>query len=154
MLLLIYLLGVTTVCLYVLFPSDTAKAFIESAVSRSNPDVQLPIKQVRLSFPPGIQIDSGALVFQDQKIINIENIRFLPHILTLLNAWKTIGVTANAGGGKLKGKLEAESSNSIPQIRANGKISAGRLEDLPVLAMLVSNNISGVFDGRRFRDTA
>lgn len=143
----IYFLGATSVFLYLRFPSDAAKSFVESTVNRFHQDMQLSINQVRLSFPPGIQIDTDALLIQNQRVMNTGGMRFVPSVLAILKARKTFDISADASGGIFKGILETERNDSSLQMKIRGNLSGGRIEDLPFLTTLLSHNITGVYGG-------
>ena len=52
----IYIIAITGIFLYFLFPSDTLKTYLAYRLSQGNPDVTITIDRVSPVIPPGISL--------------------------------------------------------------------------------------------------
>jgi len=64
-----YIIGVTVLCLYFLFPSEAVTSYINYKINKISPDVKWTFQGLKPGFPPGLSSDSLEVFRWDKKIV-------------------------------------------------------------------------------------
>jgi len=67
----IYIIAITGIFLYFLFPSDTLKTYLAYRLSQGNPDVTITIDRVSPVIPPGINLYNVGIVHQNKALFDL-----------------------------------------------------------------------------------
>lgn len=143
----IYIIGITGFFLFYLFPSDTLKSYLSYRLSQGNPDITVTIDRVSPVLPPGINLHEVGIVDQNGALINLDNIKIMPGILSIFSDKTTVNLRGRVNGGAFRGQAELADNAGSQAIKCNGTVSGIQILGIPALERLPADKISGVLDG-------
>jgi len=143
----IYIIGITGFFLFYLFPSDTLKSYLSYRLSQGNPDITVTIDRVSPVLPPGINLHEVGIVDQNGALINLDNIKIMPGILSIFSDKTTVNLRGRVNGGAFRGQAELADNAGSQAIKCNGTVSGIQILGIPGLERLPADKISGVLDG-------
>lgn len=143
----IYIIGITGFFLFYLFPSDTVKSYLSYRLSQGNPDITVTIDRVSPVLPPGINLHEVGIVDQNGALINLDNIKIMPGILSIFSDKTTVNLRGRVNGGAFRGQAELADNAGSQAIKCNGTVSGIQILGIPALERLPADKISGVLDG-------
>ena len=143
----IYIIGVTGIFLYYLFPSDSLKAYLAYRLSQGNPDVTVTIDRVGPVIPPGIGLYNVGILHQNQALVDFEKLKLMPGILSLFGDKTTVNFKGHLNVGTISGQAELDGSSGAQEVTCDGRISGIQVQGIPALQRLPADKISGVLNG-------
>ena len=143
----VYIIVITGVFLYHLFPSEPLKTYLEYRLSQGNPDIVVTIDRVNPAIPPGINLHEVGIVHQDKAIIDLDSLKIMPAILSLFSAQSAVNFKGRINSGTFSGRAELDDNSGGQEIKGNGRISGVQVQEIPALQRLPANKISGVLNG-------
>lgn len=150
-----YILAVTIFFLYYLFPSDALTSYINSKLADSLPGFRLSVKQIRPTFPPGLNLKIPLLFRGEKQIFGSDELKIRPQYLTLLSATQSFVFNASSYGGNLKGIVDLSMKESQPQFNLNLSLNGIEIGNVPALKELIPHTVTGIANGDIvFRATA
>lgn len=106
--------------LYICFPSDSVKQYVESLISRPAAGIEVAIGALGLGFPPSVVINDVDIRYRRAEPVNLERITISPAYLKLLRGVRSFTIYGDAAGGKIQGDL------ALPGSSGNSRdVSAG-----------------------------
>lgn len=143
----VYIIGITGFFLYYLFPSDTLKSYLSYRLSQGNPDIEVTIDRVSPVLPPGINLHEVGIVDQDGAVIDLDNIKIMPRILSIFSDKTTVNFKGRVNGGAFRGQAELDDNAGSQAIKCDGTLSGIQILGIPVIGRLPADKISGVLNG-------
>ena len=143
----IYIIAITGIFLYYLFPSDTLKTYLAYRLSQGNPDVTVTIDRVSPVIPPGISLYNVGIVHQNKALIDLEKLKLMPGILSLFSEKTTVNFKGYVNAGTISGRAELDGNSGIQEVKGEGWISDLQVEGIPALQRLPADKIAGVLNG-------
>ena len=143
----IYIISVTGIFLYYLFPSDALNAYLAYRLSQGNPDVTVTIDRVSPALPPGISLYNVGILHQNQTMVDLEKLKLTPGILSLFSDKTTVNFNGRVNAGTISGRAEIDANSGVQAITCNGSISGIQVQGIPALQRLPADKISGVLNG-------
>jgi type II secretion system protein N len=143
----IYIIGITGVFLYYLFPSDTLKTYLAYRLSQGNPDITVTIDRVSPVLPPGINLHEVGIVYQNEALIDLDRIKIMPGILSLFSNKTTVNFKGRVNTGTFSGRVELDDNSGGQEVKCDGRISGIQVQGIPAMQRLPADKISGVLDG-------
>ncbi len=146
----LYCLVVVISLLYVLFPSEAFKEYLESAAGDRNKRVALSINELRLAFPPGVLLTGTRLIFREDPeipLLNAESIFVRPVWMSLFFGPTTVHFQADAYGGKLKGSVSLPKGHSQGLSVASLRAEHIQIQQYRFLSRLAKADLQGDFNG-------
>lgn len=137
--------------LYILFPSEKIKQFIEYKVSSTKPGYTAEIQDIKPAFPPGLTLYSASIFNIDGLLVDVDKTRIIPSLLSLTGSAPEFKIKANAYNGTIDTKVKlnkdeqtdspgiAIESDSVLQGIKTGQITA--LQDLS--DYIIDGNLGG-----------
>ena len=143
----VYIIVITGVFLYHLFPSEPLKTYLEYRLSQGNPDIVVTIDRVNPAIPPGINLHEVGIVHQDKAIIDLDSLKIMPAILSLFSANTTVNFKGLVNAGTISGRAEIDDNPEGQKVKCAGRISGVQVQGIPALQRLPADKVSGVLNG-------
>ena len=143
----IYIIVITGIFLYYLFPSETLKTYLAYRLSQGNPDVSITIDRVSPVIPPGISLHDVGIVHQNKALVDFEKLKLMPEILSLFSDKTTVNFKGYVNAGTVSGRAELDGNSGTQGVKADGRISEIQVEGIPALQRLPADKIVGVLNG-------
>ena len=143
----VYIIGITGIFLYYLFPSNTLKSYLEYRLSQGDPDVTVTIDRVSPVLPPGIKLHDVGIVHQNRALVDLENVKIMPGILSLFSDKTTMNFKGRVNGGTFRGRAELEDNSGSQALKCDGTVSGIQVLGIAALQRLPADKISGVLNG-------
>ena len=143
----IYIIAITGIFLYFLFPSDTLKTYLAYRLSQGNPEVTVTIDRVRPVIPPGISLYNVAIAHQNKPLVDLEKLKLMPGILSLFSDTTTVNFKGYLNAGTISGRAELDDNSGVQEVKGDGRISGLQVEGIPALQRLPADKIAGVLNG-------
>ena len=143
----LYIFGATVFFLYILFPVDTVKTYIESRAARVSPGMALYVESVRMGFPPGFFFSNAYILSGEEPVVRLDRGRFTPAYLTLISSKPAVNFTGEIAGGHAEGKISMQTGQDNRALATRIQFSAVDLQRLPVLETLYPGTFSGAAKG-------
>jgi type II secretion system protein N len=143
----IYIIAITGIFLYYLFPSETLKTYLAYRLSQGNPDVTITIDRVSPVIPPGISLYNVAIKHQDKELVDLEKLKLMPGILSLFSDKTTVNFKGYVNAGTISGRAELDDNSGTQEVKGDGRISGIQVEGIPALQRLPADKIAGVLNG-------
>lgn len=144
----LYILGVAVFFLYILFPSDTLKTYMEYKAAEISPDIGLHVEKLNPGLPPGLLFSNTHILFMNESVIRLDKVRLTPSIVSILTANPAVNVAAAVSGGRLEGKLSRKISQNGRGVNARVQFSEIELEGITMLEKLYPARFSGTAQGQ------
>jgi len=103
-----YVVLITVILLYSLFPSDSVEELLDSSVSRINPEFNFKADTIRPWIPAGLRINSGKIYLgnnPEAALFKSDSFYIGPHILKLLKGEYNVDLEGRAYNGEMSGTL-------------------------------------------------
>ncbi|MDA8405103.1 MAG: type II secretion system protein GspN [Desulfobacteraceae bacterium] len=142
-----YIIGVTVLCLYFLFPSDAVTSYINYKINSISPDVKWTLHGVKPAFPPGLSSDLLEVSLGGKKIIGAEKVKVAPSLISLLTIDKDLRITGDTCDGTVDAKLIVSGAAHAPKIDINAVIDGIQISSIPSLKELKLCQVSGAASG-------
>jgi type II secretion system protein N len=143
----IYIIAITGIFLYYLFPSDTLKTYLAYRLSQGNPDVTVTIDRITPVIPPGISLYNVGIVHQNRELVDLEKLKLMPGILSLFSDKTTVNFKGYVNAGTISGRAELDDNSGAQAVKGDGRISGIQVQGIPALQRLPADKIAGVLDG-------
>lgn len=143
-----YIIGVTLLCLYVLFPKEAVTTYLNYRISALSPDFQWTLSGVKPAFPPGIFMDSLSVSHKETKLIQVDKVKLTLSPLSLFTSKKKFEVMGNLCDGVVKVEAVSSSLASPFIASANAVLEGVQLAKLPALSGVKEWRFSGTLKGK------
>jgi len=142
-----YIIGITVLFLYYLFPSDAVKDYVAYKMSLENPDISITIDHVSPVLPPGIKLYDVGIAHGNKVLIDLDSLRITPGWLSVFSSTKTTNFKGRLNAGTVDGTTQVDSSSEQGAEKIEGTISGVQVQGIPALQGLTAHNISGSLGG-------
>ena len=145
----IYIIVITALFIYYLFPSDAVKKYIAFNLNRANPELNITIDNIKPVFPPGLRLYNVSLYRLSNLLIEAEQIKITHGLLSLFRPKTTFFFNAEAYEGILKGRADIMAN----KLMIHADLSGVRTKDMSVVQNLsnhkmLGRKISGMLSGK------
>ncbi len=141
-----YIIIVTVFFLYYLFPGDAVTSYINYQINSKSPGVQLSIKELKPSFPPGMKLFSPDLLHQNQTIINADFLEIKPSYVSLFSNDKTFFIKGDIYDGRLNSTVRIANISASPEFDLDAKFVGVQISRIPAIKEFEAYQISGIAD--------
>ncbi|MFV9646708.1 MAG: type II secretion system protein GspN [Desulfobacterales bacterium] len=139
-----YIIVVTALFIYYLFPSDAVKKYIAFNLNRANPELNITIDNIKPVFPPGLRLYNVSLYRLSNLLLKAKQIKITPGLLSLFRPKTTFFFKAEAYEGLLEGRADIMAN----KLMINADLSGVRTKDMSVVQNLSNRKISGMLSGK------
>jgi type II secretion system protein N len=142
-----YIIGITVLFLYYLFPSDAVKDYVAYKMSLENPDISITIDHVSPVLPPGIKLYDVGIAHGNKVLIDLDSLRITPGWLSVFSSTKTTNFKGHLNAGTVDGRVQVDSSSEQGAEKIEGALSGVQVQGIPALQGLTAHKISGSLGG-------
>ncbi len=146
----VFLLAIASFFLYLYFPSEAIRQYVEASATRISPDLSVDIEGIRPSFPLGVKL-KNTRVHQESKpgppIFVADTLVLLPTIDTILEWRPVIRFSCDTYGGEIDGRLALDSFDFNGFIASDVDLKGILLERYPMLRERLKRKCTGVISG-------
>ena len=142
-----YIIGITVLFLYYLFPSDAVKDYVAYKMSLGSPDISVTIDHVSPVLPPGINLHDVGIAHGDKVLIDLDSVKITPGWLSVFSSTKTTNFKGRLNAGTVDGTTQVDSSSEQGAEKIEGTISGVQVQGIPALQGLTAHKISGSLGG-------
>lgn len=142
-----YVIGVTVLCLYLLFPTEAVTSYINYKINAMSPDLKWSLQGLKPDFPLGLSAGQMELFQKEKKMIQVENLSMAPSLISLLTSEKSVHISGNACDGKVDAKVAVSTGASPPGIDLNATFDGVQIAKIPALAELKMFEVAGAAKG-------
>lgn len=112
----LYVILVTIMLLYLLFPTKAVEEFVDRSISRINSDLGFMAQDIGPWIPAGLRIKEARIFLSDAAgpaVFVAESLYLGPRILKMLKGEYSIELSGKAYKGKMQGSLHADKEGNI-----------------------------------------
>jgi len=142
-----YIIIVTVFFLYYLFPGDAVTSYINYQINKKSPDVQLSIKELKPSFPPGMKLFSPNLLHQNQTVIGADFLEVKPSYFSLFSKDKTFFIKGDIYEGSLDSSIRVANISASPAFDFDASFESIQISQIPAIKEFESYQFSGIVGG-------
>ena len=145
-----YIIAAFIFFLYILFPSDAVKNYIEHKLVGINPDLSISIDNINPAFPPGVRLNAVNFYYIRSLFLDADTVKIVPGIFSLFTSTTTLSFKGVAHDGIIKGKAKIGSNTG--HIDMNANLSGIQIKDIPAVKNLVGiekekYKVAGILSG-------
>ncbi len=141
-----YILIMTGVFLYYLFPSEAVTVYLNSKLSQELPEYHFTATQIRPAFPPGVAVYTPQLHRKDKPFIRLDQLVIRPKYLTLFSKNKALSVAGSIDSKQVTGLVTLHPDTGLIQVEATwDQID---INAVPALKALTPHSVSGRISGK------
>ena len=144
----LFVIAVTVLFLYALFPSEQIKPYIISMAEQYAPGIQVAIEKISPAFPPGIKLQQIDIRHKEYTLLKVDSARVAPSLWSLLKLRKTINFNLVTSQGKIRGQAQLTPPDENMQMVVQAELMKIQLKQVALLRGLPDYIVSGELDGR------
>jgi type II secretion system protein N len=145
---LAYALLAAVVFLYLLFPDQAVKAYMDGRLAAIDPGLSMQADSIRPAIPPGLKMTGVDLIRDRFRLARFDHARMYPQFTSLLKAEKAFRFQARLADGDITGRAVVIDNGPTTLMRAEAELSSIRLEQLTAVGSLKRFTLGGLLDGR------
>ena len=153
----IYIIAITALFIYYLFPSDAVKRYIAFNFNKANPNFNIKIDFIKPAFPPGLTLYNVSLYHLTDLLFNVKQVKIIPDLLSLFSTKTTFSFKGKAYEGILEGNgaLIKKPGTKNPgtknmdgrKISLKTKLCGINIKSISTIQRLAGREITGILDG-------
>ena len=153
----IYIIAITALSIYYLFPSDAVKKYIAFNFNKANPDFHISIDFIKPALPPGLALYNISLYHLNDLLFDVKQIKIIPDLLSFFGTKTTFSFKGRAYEGILEGngaliKKPGIKNPSIKymdgrKISLKTKLCGINIKNISTIQRLAGREITGILDG-------
>jgi type II secretion system protein N len=135
------------VFLYLLFPADSLRAYIQAQIEKNAPDVSVEIGQVSATFPPGIKLANILCEYQELALVTANQATVRPALLKLLGSEKVVNFNLDTSEGRIDGRGVMQVGKQSA-VSVEAEIDRLALQEIAALRAIPEYIITGLLSGK------
>jgi type II secretion system protein N len=144
---ILYIVTVTVVFLYFLFPSEAVKRYVSAEISRSSPELTVAIDRAKLAFPPGILLNRVGVRRGDEALFDLDRVKIRPVLTSLIGSKTSWAFDARAYSGEVRGTADVADGSPRRQVTVDAELSNIQIHNIAAIKQLSTQAVSGVLSG-------
>lgn len=149
---LVYALLATALFLYVRFPGQAVKAYVNDRLAAVDPLLAMQAETIRPAIPPGLKLIGVDLNHDSVRLAHFEEARVSPDLTTLLKDKKQVRFQTRLADGTINGRATMQGNTPSGRLRVEADLSQIRLEKLDAGKSNLPFTLSGLLKGRITHD--
>lgn len=136
--------------LYLYFPSDGVREYVETSVTRLSPQLSAQVGRVRPALPFAIALEDSRFHHESEPrtpVFSADTIRLVPSFRTILDRRPVFHFSCNAYGGTIDGRIAFQSFDLNAPIESDIKVTRLFLERYPLLGERLKRTCTGAISG-------
>jgi len=143
----LYIVSLTIVFLYWLFPDRAVRSYLSFRLKSAHPDFNLTAAQAKPTFPPGLKLEKMIISHKNMPIVDMAEFKIKPDLRSLFSPGDTFLFQAALYGGTIKGRLDWAPDASNPAVSMNSALTGIQIGSSSALEHLIRRKISGILGG-------
>ncbi len=143
---LVYAAAITVVLLYLQFPADALKSYVDHRLASADPSLTLATETIRPAIPPGLTMTGVALYQEGTRLVLFDKLRIVPNLRTLLKSNKKVNFTARVAEGSIAGWAIIE-GNRAEHLQVEADLSDIQLEGIDLIKADTRFTVTGILTG-------
>ena len=140
------------VFLYLLFPDQAVKAYVDGRLEAVDPALSMQAEAIRPAIPPGIKMVGLDLNHDGSRLAHFGTARISPELKTVLQDERQVRFQAQLAEGTIRGRATMADAGPAGLARAEADLSSIRLDQLDIIKRLNRVTLSGYMQGRLTHD--
>ena len=144
----LYVVLVTVSLLYFLFPAQAVEEFMDSTISRINPELAFKAEKIGPWIPPGVRLTDGKIYLSntpEPAVLKIDSLFVGSQILQLIKGEYSFDLVGEAYSGDINGTLHFTDDNN--EIKSEITFQDIALADYAFLTEKFKHRVSGKLSG-------
>ena len=146
-----YIIAAFIFFLYMLFPSDAVKTYIEHKLGGINPDLSISIDNINPVFPPGVRLNTVSFYYIRSLLLDAETIKIVPRIFSVFSSKTAFSFKGVAYDGIINGM--ADIGGNVGYNKIDADLSGIQIKDIPAIKIPAGiekekYKVSGILDGK------
>ena len=145
-----YIVILTIICMYLMFPSELLSTFIKRQAERAYPDMNITFNDVGASLSPGIKIKGLKVSLKEKPGVPVyvsEKTTLSISIFDWIRGISRYHFKSRTKGGEISGVIEKIENENKEQIEAVIEIDDVRLDDKVFIHPEITNRLEGMLKG-------
>ena len=142
-----YIICAALIFFYMLFPSETVKAYLAEQVRRVHPDLAVKIGRVKPGFPPGLKLYDISVYHFGQTLAEMDDLKISPDILSLFLTTTHLSFKGNGYGGTLRGRMDINKNTASREMTIDADLAGIQVKKVEALSTITTHKISGNLNG-------
>jgi type II secretion system protein N len=146
----LFVFTVTLFFLYICFPAQAVREYLEEAAGRFAPALSLKIRNVLPALPLGLRLDQALLSYKDEPAIPLfkaGSFVIMPSFRIMTTGRPVVRFDCQAYGGKMEGVIAFESFNFKGPSRFRVELAGVQLGEYQLIKKRLGRECSGIVDG-------
>lgn len=149
---LAYAMLAAVVFLYLLFPDQAVKAYVDGRLAAIDPSLSIQAETIRPAIPPGIKMTGVDLNRDNFRLARFDQARMSPELMTLLKDEKQIRFQALLADGTIEGRAATANDGPSGIMRAEADLARIRIDQLDAVKAIDRFALSGNLAGHLTHD--
>lgn len=145
---LAYAIVTMAVFLYLLFPEQAVKAYVDRRLALIDPSLTMEAGTIRPTLPPGFKLVDVDLMRDSVKLAHLDDAQMRPELTTLFREAKQGRFEVHVADGSIDGRATISGQGLETQVRAEANLNDVRLEQIDAVKRIERFNLSGRLSGR------
>lgn len=136
--------------LYVCFPSEAVREYLQGSASRLAPTLALRVYKVRPAFPLGLKLENTDLAFKERPgipLFKTDSFVLMPSVRILALRGPAFRFACRAYGGKIQGVVVFKTFSLGGPVQSDVELTDVRLDQYPCLKEWLKRELTGTMSG-------
>lgn len=133
--------------LYILFPSDLIRGAVDAHLFKTFPNHQIDIGDLKPILPPGLEFEKVTITQKDSVWGQIDELRVMPKIATVLSPQMDIDFKGLAHQGSLQGSIQLDQAGEDTKADLFLQLNDVQVADIVYLQDKLGKKLSGRLTG-------
>ena len=126
---LLYALLAAVVFLYLLFPDEAVKAYIDGRLAAIDPSLNMAAETMRpAAIPPGLKMTGVDLNGDNTRLVHFDDARLSPVLTTLLGDTRQAKFLAHLADGTIQGRATLEGTGTSGRLHVETDLDRIRID--------------------------
>lgn len=143
----LYVLAVTLVFLYILFPSTALKIALTERLNQIHPDIRFAIAKLKPLLPPGVKLYQVNILYRGAPLLDLDTVKVTPDLLSLVGSRTKVKFTSRVYAGRLNGQAQLNPVGHPGRQTVDCRMAGIELQRITALKRLIPQKISGLLAG-------
>lgn len=149
----VYILLVTTFCLFYLFPADAVTKYISFALTETYPELDVTIKKPSPTFPVGLRLQTVEFYHRRSLLLKAEKVKIAPYLVTLFSPPVQFAFNGRVYGGTIEGRGRFTAKQADNKIAIDARLARIQVKEIAFIQNLAGRKIEGLLEGKVQYDT-
>jgi type II secretion system protein N len=147
-----FALFAAVVFLYLLFPAEAVKAYMDARLAAIDPSLTMAAETMRPAIPPGLKMTGVDINGENARLVRIDDARVSPVLTTLLGNTRQAKFIARLADGTLQGRVTLEGRGTSGRLHMEADLDQVRIDRIDAVRTNGRFTLSGALKGHVTHD--